>query len=256
MSCKQFRTAISDAAVGGQPLQSAGLLQGRPPQKAAATTDDSVQQHLDACESCRAFYAAEQELFAAMDAGLSHLANAQPSVSFLPQVRAAIAQEVSLTGAKQAKAWFKWRAAALAAAACLMLAMVVSTRFPSRPLNSPVAVMVTPAVEVPNGGSDTQPATVSGGVHPSRVARRRVLAETAKQPDGLPMAEVLVPPDEREALARFVHGLAQQQDSAIALTRPAAVAAGSDLGAEALEIAELKLPPLLKLAPLEPSEPE
>ena len=93
MSCKQFRTAISDAAVGGQPLQSAGLLQGRPPQKAAATTDDSVQQHLDACESCRAFYAAEQELFAAMDVGLSRVANSEPSVTFLPRVRAAIAAQ-------------------------------------------------------------------------------------------------------------------------------------------------------------------
>jgi len=254
MSCKQFRTAISDAAVGGQPLQSAGLLQGRPPQKAAATTDDSVQQHLDACESCRAFYAAEQELFAAMDAGLSRVANSEPSVTFLPRVRAAIAQEVSVVEAKSATAWFAWwPVAGLAAAACLVLAVVVSTRFPSRPANNPVAVMVTAAVEVPSGGTDTQPAM--GGVHASRV-HRRVLKEAPKQPDGLPMAEVIVPPDEREALALFVSGLPQQQDSAIALARPAAAAAGSDLGAEALEIAELKLPPLLKLAPLEPSEPE
>ncbi len=254
MSCKQFRTAISDAAMGGEQLQSAGLLQGHRPQKAATTTDNPVQQHLDVCESCRAFYAAEQELFAAMDAGLSRVANTQPSVSFLPQVRGAIAQEVSVVDAKLAKAWFAWwPIAALAAAACLVLAVVVSTRFPSRPANNPVAVMVTPAVEVPSGGTNSQPAM--GGVHASRVPRR-VLKEAPKQPDGLPMAEVIVPPDEREALALFVSGLTQQQDSAIALTRPAAVAPVSDPGAEALEIAELKLPPLLRLAPLEPSEPE
>jgi hypothetical protein len=55
---------------------------------------------------------------------------------------------------------------------------------------------------------------------------------------------VLVPPDERIALAKFMARLPQRREMAIALTRPAPAPPTLNVISEPLEIAELKVEPL------------
>jgi hypothetical protein len=124
---------------------------------------------------------------------------------------------------------------------------------------------VTHPNDIQNGLAGTQQSAASGNGPEKNNIRRKVsraagrpqiFAQAAKREDPFPMAAVLVPPDEREALARFVDGLRQQQQLAVALAQPAAVAAAPGMGAEPIEIAALKLPPLLRLIALEPTEAE
>jgi hypothetical protein len=68
--CEDYRVSLIDAAaVGSAPSYE-------------------LRSHLDACASCRAAFAEETQLFAAIDSGVCATANAEVPVALFPRVRA------------------------------------------------------------------------------------------------------------------------------------------------------------------------
>ena len=227
MSCEQFRAAISEAAA----LQGGAVLQERP------TANAALQEHLDGCVCCREWHASEQNLFAAMDGELFSLVNADASPSFLPRVRAAI--ELEHSAGSRSRSWFVlWPAAVAMVAVCL--AVLVFQRIHTRPQIAPrtaesASATSSATTSATDSGIDSATSGIAsdtgvlGPQAPHRGSRHDVLktlsirpvVATAKTPTrGSQNFEVLVPPDEREALARFVAELPRRHELAIALTKP------------------------------------
>jgi hypothetical protein len=170
---------------------------------------------------------------------LSRLANAEPHPSFLPKVLARLEQAPAVR--RDAKSWFlAGSVVALAAGVCLTFA--VFERVPSRPEREPARVSVTSEatkIADPREGLSQQP--------PLSVTRWQPrIHRTARAAGGAPKApwpEVIVPPDERIAFAKFVSGLSQPNGVAIAVVETVPVVS-SAFPSEPLEIAELKIEPL------------
>jgi len=70
MPCKHYKDTLIEAAASG------------------VEPEGELRAHLEACDSCRAGFAEEQNLFASIDAGLHATVNAKVPVSLLPRVRA------------------------------------------------------------------------------------------------------------------------------------------------------------------------
>ena len=74
MPCENYREALIEAAA------------------ADIAVSRELRSHLDACAPCRAAFAEEQQLFAAIDQGLRVTANADVSASLFPRVRAQLSE--------------------------------------------------------------------------------------------------------------------------------------------------------------------
>jgi hypothetical protein len=75
MLCDKYKERLIETAASGAALPN------------------SVREHVNACANCRAMFAAEQTLFAAVDAGLHKAVNATVRSSFLPNVKVNLATE-------------------------------------------------------------------------------------------------------------------------------------------------------------------
>jgi negative regulator of sigma E activity len=242
MSCEEYRPKLIEAAAMSADIGAA------------------LQTHLADCASCLQLFADEQKLYAAIEGALSRVANAEATPSFLPGVRAAIEQERSASVASRSR-FLLWPAAAAMAAVALFF--VVFQRIPSHPQTAPqlaAAASVTTSATGSSASSSTNSEADSktgeiaskSKVVPREIASHDVrkpnfsstLAKTESRIKGSQMPEVLVPPDERIALARFIAALPRRHEIAIALTKPALAAPSADVSSAPLEIAELKLEPL------------
>ncbi|MGA2421635.1 MAG: hypothetical protein ABSG69_16275 [Candidatus Acidiferrum sp.] len=262
MSCEQFEAemrevaATADAPRGGlhdgETSSGAALLrdcavsQGRPPRKAAAPT--ALLEHLDGCASCRQSYDAERSLFAAIDGELARVANGEVGPSFLPRVRAAI--EVERAAGDAVRPWFVLWPVACAMAVCVALVI-----FQRVHLGPQVAPPFAASASGPSSAENSATSGIAGQtaglqrqtVHKSLPVVRAphgVVATAGDEKRKAQRLEVLVPPDERLALARFLVVLEGQRETAMALTKPAPEIATVDLASEPLEIAELQVAPL------------
>jgi hypothetical protein len=99
-TCEDYRSGLIDAVA------------------ADCIPSDELRSHLDACASCRAAFAQERQLFAAIDTGVRLTANAEAPVSLLPRVRVHLNERPA--------ARFSWvsAGAAMAAVAAVVLAVV------------------------------------------------------------------------------------------------------------------------------------
>jgi hypothetical protein len=174
--------------------------------EAAATgvePQDELRAHLEACDSCRAAFAEEQNLFASIDAGIHVRANADVPVSFLPRVRARLDE----AGAPR-NSWITNRFVLATAAA------VVVAFFAARAVRHPnVGREPVAAVEKTNVPQAARPSqrqnlvVVSPGVKNSvsprqfNSAKNSVTAEVAVRAKTEP--EVLVPRDQEILLAAY-----------------------------------------------------
>jgi hypothetical protein len=245
MSCAKFRSSINETA---------------------GTANAALQKHLDACESCRTFYAKEESLFAAIDAGLSRAANREPSASFLPRARAAISSEDVARQVNANKPWFAWwPAAPIAGVVCF--ALLLATRMYLSTPHEAAAVQVTPSIETPGDGLTLQQTTGRPESQSLRAVTRQVgrgwipesgglrnqssgnspQASTGSQraSGGFQNVEVIVPPDERNAFAHFLAGMQERPGVALALAHPAhELSVGEVVVEPPLEIAQLEVQPL------------
>ena len=221
MFCEAYRKPLTDAAAAGSAIEEA------------------LQSHLARCEACAAAFAQEQALLAAMDAGLSHLVNTQAPPSLLPRVREAVSRErVPSRGLLQSWLWMP-----AASAAALMLAALLPYVFPPSPVADPSVLVQVP----PSSTGTSSNVTSSEPPHRRAPARRlfpvlRAARSASKEP------EVLVPPGEEEALAKYAALLQKQPDLAHSLTfrdnqKPLVI---KPLKISALEAQEIQIEPLVR----------
>jgi hypothetical protein len=230
MSCERYKTVIVEAAAAGEV---------GPP----------LRLHLEDCAACRAAFADEQSLFSAIDASLSQRMNASPSPQFLPRIRSAVDLENSGWSVRGSNVWFRWLPiAGVAAAACLALIFSVRHHSMTQEQRQPTtsAVAQRPA-EGQIRAQQVQPKPEAAVRAMAGSVRRPAKRELQPHANGIERKpEILVPSDERVALAQFVAGLFRRREVALALARPAPFEPQPETSPGGpLEIAKLEVPPLI-----------
>lgn len=199
MPCEHYKDALTEAAASG------------------AAPQGELRAHLDECASCRVAFDKEQSLFAAVDSGLHAAANAEVPPSLLPRVRAQL-DEIVVPRFR----WLQPFAYASASFALVLLVFLMARPHRATPENSAKAGPVVVPAPV-TSGIDAN----SGKISPEStqiVAARVNHSHSVGNSTGIHSAasgnvEVLVPPDEREGLARLVVTLNQHRDLAAFLAQ-------------------------------------
>jgi hypothetical protein len=218
-TCEDYRTALTDAAA------------------AAIQPSLELRSHLDACGSCRTVFTQESQLFAAIDIGLRATANSEVPPSFLPGVR------TSLENASAPRRLWTPFLTFAAASTAIALTVFIAAR-PSHKVNDDQAKQVFSApthegAKTPvRGEASAAPAVVANnGSHRTLPRRNSTPAHFASSSQ----LEVIVPPDEREAFARFISTQQKRGDVVIAVVTAAPANKDKPLSVEPLEIAELEV---------------
>lgn len=183
MPCECHKQALIDAAAANEG----------PPRELAA--------HLNVCPACRTAFAAEQQLFAVIDAGVHSAANTEAPVSLLPGVRARL-DKLRV----QRPLWVK--PAVVFAAVALVLAAGVFDRGQRRESRD-----LGPATSTAAGHSAppevAAPLALAAG--PERRSGRRVPRHNGQhrvqEAVGAAGVAVLVPVGQKAALDAFLAGL-------------------------------------------------
>jgi hypothetical protein len=222
MPCEHYKDSLVEAAATGAGPQG------------------ELRAHLTACASCRAAYAEEQSVFASIDTGLRKIANTEIPFSLLPRVRAALDEE-----SMSPQRWMQPLVFASASVLFVLVIFLVARPHRAGPYNLakqtpgiPAHEASTVATRNENAGSGVQ--VISSNTSHSESKRNSTLPHSvaSSQP------EVLVPLDEREALARFVATVRERSDVATALLTPAQKKNDALVSLDPLQIADLELKPL------------
>lgn len=215
MSCKQIQKVLIDLAAR------------------AAQPSAPVREHLAACASCRASFEREQFLFVCIDAGVRQIANAPIPTAFLQRVEARIAQEAA---PQRIQRW-AWLYVAAFSTAALLVVLLPLLR-PHNPAQR-VAFSVIPQRRQNAAQKESSPSSLTNAAPTTpRVAKHSAPSAATQSP------EVLIPPDEREALARYVSQVSKDEPAASGLLRPARQNIDEHLSLDPLQVASLEVKPL------------
>jgi hypothetical protein len=222
MPCEDYREALIEAAAVDARLSPA------------------LRSHLDACAPCRAAFVEETQLFAAIDTGLRTAANAEVPPSFFSGVRASLPDDTA-----SQRGWTPFLIFA-AAAVAMVLTVLVTARLPHT-INDNRAKQIfsAPPREKPEASTRGEARGTPAIVASSRSYRIQHQRNTApaSSPSSNAM-DVLVPPEEREAFARFIGSQPGPSGVVIAVVAAAADNKDKRLSVEPLEIAELEVKPI------------
>jgi hypothetical protein len=220
MSCEQFEDALMDlAADGREPV-------------------GDLHAHVGGCPVCRSLFVREQLLFASIDSCVRQMANPEVPGSLLASLPTRLAQETSPIARRAGLAnWFY--IAAATAAALLLLAWLPFLRPRHRYGEVDVQQGGWPAPAKQEWASERPPVK-----SPSMLPGRKVESARAVKPTANHEPEVLVPPEEREAFARFVSRVEEHPDLGLAFADSAPSGAAVSLEIAPLQIAELAVRPL------------
>jgi hypothetical protein len=226
MPCENYREALSEAAA------------------VDARLSPKLRSHLDTCSSCRAAFVEETQLFAAIDTGLRTAANAEVPPSFFPGVRARL-----LDDSASRRGWTPFLVFA-AAAAAIVLTVLITAR-PRHAINDNQAKQIfsasprkKPEASARGEASGTPAIVASSGAYRMQHQRNTTPANSASSN----AMDVLVPPEEREAFARFIGSQPGRSGVVIAVVAAPPDNKDKRLSVESLEIAELEVKPLEALA--------
>jgi hypothetical protein len=221
MSCEHYKDALIETAASGSAPSGA------------------LRAHLAECDSCRAAFDEEQSLFAAIDSGLHTTANSEVPPSLLPRVRARL-EEVGIAPL------LRWVQPFIFSSAGVALAFVIFLM--ARPHHATIENVAkqSPAIPTPmvpatnknpgkNSPADTQ--TTSVRSTRSKAGRNSTIVHLVASSN----PEVLVPPDEREAFARFVAVLGERREVARALVTPNPQTKDGLVGLKPLQINGLEI---------------
>jgi hypothetical protein len=226
MPCENYREALTEAAATD------------------SAPSRELRSHLAACASCRAAFTEQQHLFAAIDTGLRASANTDVPPSFLPRVRASLEKISDLQ-----RRWTPFLIFA-AASAAIVLMVFIATR-PRHAMSDTQARQVFSAP--PREKPETSARSEANGTRAIAASSHSYRAEPLRNSPPANSAsssqfEVLVPPEEREALARFISLQPERTELVIAVVAPARDDKDMLLNVKPLEIAELAVAPLEVLA--------
>jgi hypothetical protein len=224
-TCEDYRVSLMDAAA------------------ADSAPSHELSSHLVACASCRTAFSEEKQLFAAIDIGLRVTANAEMPPSFLPRVRARL--EVVPEAERRWTPFLIFAAASAAMALTLFIASRPRQAIDNNEASQRLSAPSRETAETPGRREANEQASVVASDGSHHTLLRRI--STQGKSKGSTRLEVLVPPDEREALARFIDSQQVRDVVAIALVVPASSKKDEPMSVEPLEIAELKVPPLEEL---------
>lgn len=180
MPCESYKQALTDTVAAGQV-----------PARELAT-------HLRSCSACRAAFAAEQELFAALESGVQAISNAEIPSSLLAGVRVRLAEQPV-----QQSYWLLLAGAAITAAVLSVAVGLYRGSVRERPgkdlrAASSVSTTVTPAAV----SSLAVPRRQAGPAHLKALGRSR-----SARPLPLTEVAVLIPEGQRRAFDRLLAGL-------------------------------------------------
>lgn len=222
MPCEHYKNALIEVAASG------------------AAPQGELRAHLDACASCRAVFADEQSLFGAIDSGLRAPANIEVPVTLLPRVRTNLDETMTTQ-----HYWI--RPLALASAGVALASLLLWIVRPNRPTPENLAKQ-TPAVPAPAFPSaGTQKDIPLSTVQTTSAARAHSHAprySTLIRAVASSNPEVLVPPDEREGLAKLVATLSERRDVAAALLTQRPEKKDALVTVDPLRIADIEIKPL------------
>jgi len=226
MNCQNAREQITDLLAAGS-VELTGELTG----------------HVQSCAGCGIFYAQQEELFRAMDSGLSAMANQPVPASLLPRVRARMEEDTSRRG---------WASNPLTVAAVMVVVLLVVIFFPrdpKKPLETPVAAIPTHIKDRPEAHQHGEIAAAAAVLPaPPKVIHPK--ANRTADAQGIAAAsEVIVLRQEREAFAQFLAELPKDGEAAVALTRAAPQNDEQPVEIAGLQIDELEVKLLDSTAP-------
>jgi anti-sigma factor RsiW len=208
MPCEHYEQDLIEAAATGGALPN------------------DAHHHVEACARCSAALAEEQTLFAAIDAGIHKIANAELPGSFLARVQADLSAQPARRG-NLVPAWAVLCAAAALAAVVGLPSL--SRRSHSTGVTSTVATSVA-ATQSPadRGTSPTIASSRNSRLFGVPRDHRSVNAYEVRDVE----PEVLVPPGEEALLLRFY-------ESALAEPHPLRTLAADDSPPKPLAIAQI-----------------
>jgi hypothetical protein len=221
MPCERYREALIEAAVVGEALSA------------------DLRAHVDACSSCRAAFAEEQQLSAAIDSGLHGMSNNVMPASLVPGVRTRL-NEQKVSGIS----WIRIGEAFAAAALVVLVAMFIRGSHREGREQNLVVSTVAPnpvAKEIPNQVAPVvEPGKYAVGVAGAKPKRQPAVPSRAVRAE----VPVLVPAGQKEAVDTLLAALSagnMKPQSLIAdkTAEPEAISELSPLG-----IPEIQIKPL------------
>jgi hypothetical protein len=228
MPCEKYQEALTDlAAKGAEPA-------------------GEVRAHLDSCVACSSYMEQERFLLKSIDSGIRSDVNAALPAAVVQRLQARLAQESAFERRVLGRWIFAGAGAAFVAAALALLIVRPVGRFPSHAKLEPTfAASVKPSepVERPSiSAAVTNPrAPIAIAKTTRQNSQEALLASSSRN---LHEPEVLVPSDEREALARFVNGLHDQPEIAAAFLAHAPRQSEPSFPLPLIQIARLEIPTL------------
>jgi hypothetical protein len=193
-----------------------------------------VVNHNRTCSGCRRFHETQARFFRAIDAGVQGMVNQATPVSLLPSVRVRLSQDVSAR-----HGWLSgWRLIGFAAALVAVAGISYLTHKPHDPVDSR-----EPAAMTYEKSADSLPLLQTPVKRANNLPSRTKKSVTVRARSEAPI-EVIVSAEERRAFAQFLTQLPEEQDVAVALTRPAQDDPEQPVQIALLEIASLEVKPL------------
>jgi len=218
MLCDKYKEALIEAAASSAALPI------------------PVRAHVDICAECQASMVANEMLFAAIDSSLHERANSKYLQSFASRVETALNKQPKRQRAI-APAW------ALASAAAILACIILGTQeFREHSRHSQVAGVAGPKLAQPNSRL-SKPEIAHEGISIGKALPKHRPRNMQLDFHVVREPEVLVPPDEREAFAKFVAGSRRTQGLAQGLLHPAP-AKEDPFPLELIQIAQLEIKPL------------
>jgi hypothetical protein len=228
MPCEKYQDALTDLAARGAEVVGV------------------VREHLNVCASCGSYLEQERFLLESIDSGIRSDVNAALPAAVVQRLQARLAQESAFERRVLGRRIIAGAGAALVAAALALLIARPVGRFRSHAKLEPTFAASVKRSEPAEGSS------ISAAVTNPRALI--AIAKTTRQnsPEALPAIssrnshepEVLVPSDEREALARFVNGLHGQPEIAEAFLPHAPRQSEPSFPLPLIQIARLEIPAL------------
>jgi len=223
MPCEPYKNALTEAAATG------------------ADPQNELRAHLGVCPSCHAAFVEEQQLFAAINAGLHASANAEVPPSLLPRVRARLDEE-----AFAERNWLSRWIVIAATAALVVFAIAFQSKRPDvAPQDSrktTVALKDLPAV-VPAVPVEA-PSRASQGQRTSKQTR----PTTLEGPTSVAQVSVLLPAGQKEAFDGLLISLRRGQVKGEVLLAQNRTLQLGDLRISPLEVSPIRMEPIVDVS--------